>query len=68
MKCEICNHEMDEGFLGSNSYIIFTKEKKSVFPKDPVYITKTTSLLTHIYVPANVCFFCNRGTFTFKRE
>jgi hypothetical protein len=57
---------MEEGFLGAATYLFFTREKRNVFPKDPEYITKPTSLGKHVYVPAHVCFCCNRGTIKFK--
>ncbi len=65
IKCEKCGQEMKEGFLGSDSYLIFTKEKKKFIPKNYEYIAQAPTGIHQVYIPAKVCFNCKKGSFTF---
>ena len=65
MRCEKCGKEMKDGFLGSDAYIIFTRERKKLIPRNYHYIAQSPTGLQQVYIPAQVCFNCKKGTFTF---
>jgi hypothetical protein len=57
---------MNEGFLGSESYLIFTNERKRFVPKNYEYIAQAPTGFHHVYIPSRICFNCKKGSFSFN--